>query len=95
MSRGLIVSSRSFFIELFIITRNINIIFLGHKLLFELRQRIIQTELKDKSSYEAMLEALGQILHLLQSFYSNTNWIEMGKQHIMEELGNCFMSKYF
>ena len=39
-------------------------------------------------NYDAAREVIGQYLHLLQMFYSNTNWVEMNADKIYEPLGN-------
>ncbi|KAI5107707.1 von Willebrand factor A domain-containing protein 7-like [Silurus meridionalis] len=39
---------------------------------------VVKFSVKQKS-YEAAREALGQVLHTLQDFYSHSNWVELGK----------------
>ena len=41
-------------------------------------------------NYDAAREVIGQYLHLLQMFYSNTNWVEMNADKIYEPLGIIF-----
>ena len=41
-------------------------------------------------NYDAAREVIGQYLHMLQMFYSNTNWVEMSGNKIHETLGMSF-----
>lgn len=42
-----------------------------------LRDTAIQILNHSAPNFDAAREVVGQFLHLLQMFYSNTNWIEM------------------
>lgn len=44
-----------------------------------LRDTAIQVLNNSVPNYDAAREVVGQFLHLLQMFYSNTNWIEMSR----------------
>ena len=53
-----------------------------------LRDTAIQILNNTSPNYDAAREVVGQLLHLLQMFYSNTNWIEMsGGGVIYQPLG--------
>ncbi|XP_039626530.1 von Willebrand factor A domain-containing protein 7-like [Polypterus senegalus] len=60
----------------------------------EYREAII-TQLKDSgdkmdfSAYEMIQISTGTALHILQKFYSNTNWVEMGKRTPYRHLVNA------
>ncbi|KAK3105201.1 hypothetical protein FSP39_019627 [Pinctada imbricata] len=53
-----------------------------------LRSQIIQELLLAEPDYVVVRERIGQYLHLLQMFYSNTNWIEVRGQEICRSLGS-------
>ncbi|KAL3836670.1 hypothetical protein ACJMK2_022092 [Sinanodonta woodiana] len=52
-----------------------------------LRDTLIQILNSTSPSYDAARELIGQYLHLLQMFYSNTNWVEMSGKQIYRPLG--------
>ncbi|KAK3607797.1 hypothetical protein CHS0354_031297 [Potamilus streckersoni] len=52
-----------------------------------LRDTLIQILNSSSPSYDAARELIGQYLHLLQMFYSNTNWVEMSGKQIYRPLG--------
>ena len=42
-----------------------------------LRDKVISILNNTNPNYDAAREVVGQYLHLLQMFYSNTNWVEL------------------
>ncbi|XP_069122433.1 uncharacterized protein [Argopecten irradians] len=49
----------------------------AHTLLNQLRDSLLQVLGASTPSYERARELVGQYLHIIQSFYSNTNWVEL------------------
>lgn len=52
-----------------------------------LRDTVIQILNSTAPNYDAAREVIGQYLHLLQMFYSNTNWVELSGSIIYRPLG--------
>ena len=55
-----------------------------------LRETAIHILNGSSPSYDAAREVIGQYLHLLQMFYSNTNWVEMKGSVMYNPLGKGF-----
>lgn len=58
-----------------------------------LRDTAIQILNSSAPNYDAAREVIGQYLHLLQMFYSNTNWIELSGSIIYQPLGTDSVRK--
>ena len=54
-----------------------------------LRESVIGILNSSSPNYDAAREVIGQYLHMLQMFYSNTNWVEMNGNKIHEQLGKA------
>lgn len=52
-----------------------------------LRDTALQILNSSSPNYDAAREVIGQYLHLLQMFYSNTNWVELSGSIIYQPLG--------
>jgi hypothetical protein len=59
-----------------------------------LRDTVIQILNSTAPNYDAAREVIGQYLHLLQMFYSNTNWVELSGSIIYRPLGKK-LSKFY
>ncbi|XP_033758555.1 LOW QUALITY PROTEIN: uncharacterized protein LOC117340882 [Pecten maximus] len=60
----------------------------AHTLLNTLRDNLLQVLGATNPSYERARELVGQYLHIIQSFYSNTNWVELqNNADIYEDFG--------
>ena len=57
-----------------------------------LRESVIGILNSSSPNYDAAREVIGQYLHMLQMFYSNTNWVEMNGNKIHEPLGEYIYS---
>ena len=53
-----------------------------------LRESVFGILNSSSPNYDAAREIIGQYLHMLQMFYSNSNWVEMNGNKIHEPLGN-------
>ena len=60
---------------------------LGHLKLQRLKEKLISTTQKPDCDSGTAREYMGQYLHLLQMFYSNTNWVELHGGTICRDLG--------
>lgn len=45
--------------------------------MISIRELILGMLKRDNPNLDAVKELIGQFLHMLQMFYSNTNWVEM------------------
>ncbi|KAL4228607.1 Von Willebrand factor A [Mactra antiquata] len=59
----------------------------GNAKMQNLRDTVIQILNNTAPNYDAAREVVGQYLHLLQMFYSNTNWVEMSGSVLYRPLG--------
>ena len=59
-----------------------------------LRESVIGILNSSSPNYDAAREVIGQYLHMLQMFYSNTNWVEMNGNKIHEQLGKASLRKH-
>ena len=53
----------------------------------DIRAKLLAELRKADPDYELSREYVGQFLHILQMFYSNTNWIESNGQNMLPAIG--------
>ena len=63
----------------------------GNERMLTLRNTILASLNSDTPDYSGIRENIGQYLHLLQSFYSNTIWVELYPEEINSDLGKVFL----
>lgn len=49
----------------------------SHNLMIQLREDVMKVLQFANPNYDLTRELIGQYLHILQMFYSNTNWVEI------------------
>lgn len=67
-----------------------NVLFnLGHKKLQGLRSQVLSELRKQNPDFKIARELIGQFLHIVQMFYSNTNWCDYNGNSMYPAIGMC------
>ena len=73
----------------FIFIKDIFIPFPANKKLLDIRGNLLKELIKSQPNYESARELIGQFFHIMQMFYSNTNFIEDIGQTMYPAIGRC------
>jgi hypothetical protein len=63
--------------------------FPANRKLIVIRGNLLKELQKSQSNYESARELIGQFFHIMQMFYSNTNFIEDIGQTMYPAIGRC------
>ena len=69
-------------------------LYTGNGRMVSIRDTILKSLNTEAPDYVGIRENIGRYLHLLHSFYSNTNWVELYPKEINPDLGT-FSSLFF
>jgi hypothetical protein len=73
----------------FIFIKDIFIPFPSNKKLLDIRGNLLKELIKSQPNYESARELIGQFFHIMQMFYSNTNFIDDIGQNMYPAIGRC------
>jgi hypothetical protein len=80
---------KGYFVFFFLFIKDIFIPFPANKKLINIRGNLLKELKKSQPNYESARELIGQFFHIMQMFYSNTNFIDDIGQNMYPAIGRC------
>ena len=65
--------------------------FPANKKLIDIRGNLLKELQKFQPNYESARDLIGQFFHIIQMFYSNTNFIDDIGQNFYPAIGRCYI----